>query len=58
MRRRAIPKPDDDSFFYIFELFYNLALSLNSNTQCLAVVCFTIIIQPIQRAFAGARASK
>ena len=32
--------------YYIFNLFYHLALSLNSNTQCLAVVCFRIITQP------------
>ena len=33
--------------YYIFNLFYHLALSLNSNTQRLAVVYFSIITQPI-----------
>ena len=35
--------------YYILNLFYHLAMSLNSNTQRLAVDCLHIIIQPIKR---------
>ena len=37
------------TLYYILNLFNHLALSLNSNTQRLAVVCFHIIMKPIKR---------